>query len=1186
MKIIQQADYRIYFDDIRMDPYIKSWTAQCGLNASDAQATVTMYRTKALEQWKGYLTQVRIFVRNVFSNKFSIVFEGEITSRSWNEQRNDVGTIQFTCSGFYHWLDISIPLMIGSEDSLDQITRFKYQAMDINVDAVTKLFESNAQLMQNSSPIRSIIDNLFTAIYAGYYSLSDSSFQWADLKNRFKVMADINTDFRNSGFLDAMTFTRTTMIQSFYVYLNDVLTQMMFEFYQDRDGALRVKNPSWGDNILKAHILDESVVNNTNGYNNWDNEPTRVLAIGGKSDIARAGDSNALANGNILGVPMGLYIGDPEGKNSYVSQTVELQMQQFGTSTNLGGVQSAGLAALFQQCDDWVKAGTSKMVYVWGEGRESTWQAFIAKGQADCSGFTYQMYKQFLGITIPTTAAAQQNDKQSSTVQKANLLPGDLVFFCDDGTGQATHVGIYYQNGQFYNMTETGKPLTLSDLSNSWDSKYYLTAKRYPNVAASSSTTGSSSASGGPSGSSDEQSYINMDLKNQTNMNASQIDAWINKNASSKSLFKGKGSTFVQAAQQSGLDPMYIVAHAALESGWGGSNIANAKYNFFGIGAVDSNPMGGAYTFNSVDDGIINGARWIRAKYYDKGQTSLWTMRHSPSGTHNYCTDPLWPNKIALIMMNSGQPAGVKASSATALAPGQGQSGGGSTSGTGTDTSGQQQPNKYLGTPYAGSGGYTFTTSVFGAPDTTQADNYANTSLGTSSTGMPTVQEAAPKAVDPSQFSTNILKYPVPNSASAYQSYIVSRPNGINPNIICEVIEAQSSWKEKYNNNARMGLMGVPLAYAQATGLDSSKLYDPQMNIQEGTALIAAGLKTFNNKLTFALAALYMGDLRPVESATQSVNAVDFTKVRTILPGDCVAFVDNVVDKFCTMFGGNYLVNDPNKLFSGFGGKMKVDYATNTTVPDYASSYKPVLTDEERLFKINLQIIEQLLIKYDLSNTGGTNAPAESMSPDELIRRYAEYMMQLFRAESHGITVQLSTSLPFIRPGFNCWLEPTRRDLVFYVTGVQHQGSYQQGTMTSINGEFIRDSNTYDQVPSNVFVSSSNSSASDFGEVIGTSDMPAFRSSLNNLHNTSDETISDARSVPFLSQLYSTSVGKNNAYTTSWSGEFTASELDSSIATLYKSPPNVVIARKNSLSKIVNDGAAFFTKMLLYTPFS
>lgn len=1168
MKIIQQADYRIYFDDVRMDPYIKSWTAQCGLNASDAQATVTMYRTKALEQWKAYLTQVRIFVRNVFSNKFSIVFEGEIASRSWQEQRNDVGTIEFSCMGFSHWLDISLPLMIGSEDALDQITRFKYEAMDINVDGVTKLFESNAQLMQETNPIQSIINNLIQAVYAGYYSLNDSSFQWADLQKRFKVMADIITQFRDSGFLDAFTFTRTTNIQSFYVYLNQVLTQLMFEFYQDRDGALRIKTPSWGDSILKAHILDESVVSNANGYNNWDNEPSRVLAVGGKVDIARAGDAVAAQNGNILGVPMGLYIGLP-GHGQYFSQDIEVKMQNFGSA---GGVDnsnnSPGLAALFAQCQAW-QNDITKMVYVYGEGRESTWASFVSNGKSDCSGFTYQMYKQFLGITLPTTAESQWTDKDGTSVDKSSLQSGDLVFFQPTKKGYADHVGIYAGNDQYWNMTQTGEPLTLSSLSEkTWAVPNYLGAKRFAGVQNSDTSGGSTTGTGSTSS---DKAYINMDIKNQSHMTADQIDNWIKSKTNSRSLFWGKGATFAQAAQQSGLDPLYIVSHAAEESGWGASAIASAKFNFFGIGAVDSNPFGGAYTFNTVDDGIINGAKWIHDKYYAKGQTSLWLMRHSPSGTHNYCTDPLWPNKIAAIMAGSGVGPGKAASSASGSAVSSGS----------TSSSQQQQINKYLGTPYAGSGGYVFTTSQVGAADSTQANNYGNTGIVTGSNGLPTVSEAAPKAVDPSTFSNSIIKYPVPSAANSYESFIASSPNGINPNIICEAIEAVSGWKEKFNSGNRVGLMGVTQSYAQSTGMNINQLYDPQTNIQAGTLLLSSALKTFNNKYTFALAALYMGSLLPVENATQSANAVDFTKVRTILPGDVVDFVDNVVDNFTKIFGGNYLVNDPNKLFSGFGGKIKVDYASNTKVPDYTSSFKPVLSDEERLFKINLQIIEQLLVRYDIQNTNNTGV----MNADELIKRYAMYMMQLFRAESHGITVQLSTSLPFIRPGFNCWLEPTRRDLVFYVTGVQHTGSYQQGTQTTVNGEFIRNSSTYDQIESNIFVSQTNSSAEDFGAVISKSDMSKIKTQLNNLHSTGNETIGDARSVPYLSQMYSSAIGKNNSYATMWYSEYTADELESKISGLYKSAPKVVVTRKKALAKLVADGEKFFTQMLLYTKF-
>ena len=121
MKILQTSDYRIYFDDVRMDPYIKQWSAGCGLTPSDAVASITMYRTKQLEEWKGYLTQVRIFALNAFNGKYTIVFEGEITNRSWNEARVDSGQITFACKGFYHWLNTPIPMLIDTQEKLDYI---------------------------------------------------------------------------------------------------------------------------------------------------------------------------------------------------------------------------------------------------------------------------------------------------------------------------------------------------------------------------------------------------------------------------------------------------------------------------------------------------------------------------------------------------------------------------------------------------------------------------------------------------------------------------------------------------------------------------------------------------------------------------------------------------------------------------------------------------------------------------------------------------------------------------------------------------------------------------------------------------------------------------------------------------------------------------------------------------------
>ena len=51
---------------------------------------------------------------------------------------------------------------------------------------------------------------------------------------------------------------------------------------------------------------------------------------------------------------------------------------------------------------------------------------------------------------------------------------------------------------------------------------------------------------------------------------------------------------------------------------------------------------------DSVEEGIIEGAKWIKANYYDNGYTTLGAMKRA-----NYATDPNWPYNITNIMNQS-----------------------------------------------------------------------------------------------------------------------------------------------------------------------------------------------------------------------------------------------------------------------------------------------------------------------------------------------------------------------------------------------------------------------------------------------------------------------------------------------------------------------------------------------------
>ncbi|ADH03175.1 tail associated lysin [Bacillus phage W.Ph.] len=147
-------------------------------------------------------------------------------------------------------------------------------------------------------------------------------------------------------------------------------------------------------------------------------------------------------------------------------------------------------------------------------------------------------------------------------------------------------------------------------------------------------------------------------------LTAEDLDKWIDSKAPQGSMMRGMGATFLKAGQEYGLDPRYLIAHAAEESGWGTSKIARDKGNFFGIGAFDNSPYASAYEFkdgsgSAAERGIMGGAKWISEKYYGKGRTTLDQMKAA-----GYATNATWAPNIASIM--AGAPTGTGSGNVTA----------------------------------------------------------------------------------------------------------------------------------------------------------------------------------------------------------------------------------------------------------------------------------------------------------------------------------------------------------------------------------------------------------------------------------------------------------------------------------------------------------------------------------------
>jgi cell wall-associated NlpC family hydrolase len=137
--------------------------------------------------------------------------------------------------------------------------------------------------------------------------------------------------------------------------------------------------------------------------------------------------------------------------------------------TDRGGTEADRKEALLrQQIVDFAKTLIG-IPYVYGG--EST------KG-FDCSGFVKYVYNHF-DLSIARSSSEQA--KGGKAVKKADLQPGDLVFFdTNGGLNNITHVGIYIGDGKFIHASTYSKhAITIESMSSAYYSKRYMKSRDY-----------------------------------------------------------------------------------------------------------------------------------------------------------------------------------------------------------------------------------------------------------------------------------------------------------------------------------------------------------------------------------------------------------------------------------------------------------------------------------------------------------------------------------------------------------------------------------------------------------------------------------------------------------------------------------------------------------------------------------
>ena len=105
--------------------------------------------------------------------------------------------------------------------------------------------------------------------------------------------------------------------------------------------------------------------------------------------------------------------------------------------------------------------------YVWGGASPST--------GFDCSGLVYYIAKCF-GYSIPHGSTSQY--AYGTYVEKADLQPGDFVFFQNTYTDGISHVGIYIGDGKFIHASTSETGVKISSLSETYYINHYYGARR------------------------------------------------------------------------------------------------------------------------------------------------------------------------------------------------------------------------------------------------------------------------------------------------------------------------------------------------------------------------------------------------------------------------------------------------------------------------------------------------------------------------------------------------------------------------------------------------------------------------------------------------------------------------------------------------------------------------------------
>lgn len=149
------------------------------------------------------------------------------------------------------------------------------------------------------------------------------------------------------------------------------------------------------------------------------------------------------------------------------------------SASALNGTTSSGSTSSSTTSSGSTSTGSATGAQIVAEAKKYLGTPYVYGGASpsgfDCSGFVYYVLKQ-LGYSPYRTPADQYS--MGTYVSKANLQPGDIVFFAGTYASGISHVGIYVGNGQIIHSPNSRSTVSYADITSGYWAEHYYGARR------------------------------------------------------------------------------------------------------------------------------------------------------------------------------------------------------------------------------------------------------------------------------------------------------------------------------------------------------------------------------------------------------------------------------------------------------------------------------------------------------------------------------------------------------------------------------------------------------------------------------------------------------------------------------------------------------------------------------------